>query len=198
MEQDTPVCRFCLDGGQTKKNPFLEPCKCKGTQKYVHEKCLSRWRRMDPGKNETRCLLCLSPYTLAIGELREHVPNESTFVLFLLRYPVSLCVTVNYAGLLHYIISRPNMSASDLFETYQYVFQILYGGLFVWAWKVRHPREYWQIAHHKINFFLFCFQMFCNYQLHQHEFMAVPLLVVVMALYWVQHVRILHALNLRD
>jgi hypothetical protein len=196
--EHAPVCRFCLDSVQTKKNPFVEPCKCKGTQKYVHEKCLSRWRRMDPGKNETRCLLCLSPYTLAIGELREHVPNESTVLLFFLRYPVGLCVVVNYTALVHTIIMKPIVSVPDLFETYQYLFQILYGVLFAWGWKVRHPQEYWQIHHHKMNFFLFGFQMFCNYYLYHHEFMAVPLLVMILSMYWVEHVRILRVLNLRD
>ena len=36
-------CRICLDE-EKDDNKLIIPCKCKGTQKYVHIKCLQTWR----------------------------------------------------------------------------------------------------------------------------------------------------------
>lgn len=49
------------DGGR-----LLRPCKCKGTQKYVHEECLSAWRRADPlqKRNYWECPTCRYRYGL--------------------------------------------------------------------------------------------------------------------------------------
>lgn len=49
------------DGGR-----LLRPCKCKGTQKYVHEDCLSAWRLQDPlqKRNYWQCPTCGYAYNL--------------------------------------------------------------------------------------------------------------------------------------
>jgi len=49
------------DGGR-----MLRPCKCKGSQKYVHEECLSAWRRQDPlqKRNYWQCPTCRYQYSL--------------------------------------------------------------------------------------------------------------------------------------
>ena len=49
------------DGGR-----MLRPCTCKGTQKYVHEECLSAWRRQDPlqKRNYWQCPTCRYQYRL--------------------------------------------------------------------------------------------------------------------------------------
>lgn len=48
---------------------LFSPCKCKGTQKYVHEGCLNQWRRSSPsGTNMWQCPTCKYSYTL--GRLR--------------------------------------------------------------------------------------------------------------------------------
>ncbi|WPH03982.1 Hypothetical protein R9X50_00686500 [Acrodontium crateriforme] len=45
---------------------LLRPCKCKGTAKYVHEECLSAWRRQDPlqKRNYWQCPTCHYKYRL--------------------------------------------------------------------------------------------------------------------------------------
>ncbi len=43
----TPTCRFCLleeDTSTIHKNPLISPCDCKGSLKYVHLDCLTRWQ----------------------------------------------------------------------------------------------------------------------------------------------------------
>lgn len=49
------------DGGR-----LLCPCKCRGSQKYVHEDCLSAWRRQDPTqrRNYWECPTCRYKYRL--------------------------------------------------------------------------------------------------------------------------------------
>lgn len=49
------------DGGR-----LLRPCKCKGTQKYVHEDCLNAWRLADPlqKRNYWECPTCRYRYHL--------------------------------------------------------------------------------------------------------------------------------------
>lgn len=49
------------DGGR-----LLRPCRCKGSQKYVHEECLGAWRRADPmqKRNYWECPTCRYRYKL--------------------------------------------------------------------------------------------------------------------------------------
>lgn len=49
------------DGGR-----LLSPCKCKGSQRYVHEECLNAWRRADPTqkRNYWECPTCRYRYKL--------------------------------------------------------------------------------------------------------------------------------------
>lgn len=49
------------DGGR-----LLRPCKCKGSQKYVHEDCLGAWRMADPlqKRNYYECPTCRYRYQL--------------------------------------------------------------------------------------------------------------------------------------
>jgi hypothetical protein len=49
------------DGGR-----LLRPCKCKGSQQYVHEECLSAWRMQDPleKRNYWQCPTCRYKYQL--------------------------------------------------------------------------------------------------------------------------------------
>ena len=38
-----PVCRFCFETGDDEQ-PLVSPCKCAGSLRYVHVKCLHRWQ----------------------------------------------------------------------------------------------------------------------------------------------------------
>lgn len=39
------VCRICLEDEEDVQsgNPFITPCKCMGSMKYIHLKCLREW-----------------------------------------------------------------------------------------------------------------------------------------------------------
>ena len=36
-------CRICLSDSQTLEDPLISPCKCAGTMKFIHLKCLREW-----------------------------------------------------------------------------------------------------------------------------------------------------------
>lgn len=63
-------CRICLDEEETDIN-FIVPCKCRGSVKYIHRKCLDLWRSQNPqSDNFKRCNTCLFEYVI------EQVPQN--------------------------------------------------------------------------------------------------------------------------
>ena len=71
------LCRFCLDGDIYPSNPLIEPCKCRGSSRYVHVKCIRRWRLYTTNPLfVTQCQLCLS--TLHLPEIfpLEYIPPD--------------------------------------------------------------------------------------------------------------------------
>ena len=75
-------CRICLDDTETEDNPFIIPCKCIGSVRYIHVDCLRGW--FSNKKEETyhrgilsiyweeiKCELCKTPinlYEIALGD----------------------------------------------------------------------------------------------------------------------------------
>jgi E3 ubiquitin-protein ligase DOA10 len=56
---DKATCRICLEENE----PFISPCKCNGTIKYVHEECLDTWRYNNKHKKAfLQCEQCLYTY----------------------------------------------------------------------------------------------------------------------------------------
>ncbi len=156
MTQEAPICRFCLDSKNQKSNPLIEPCNCRGSLQFVHAKCLSRWRRMNPERNADTCLLCFSPYTLALEDGLEHIPDFQSLPILFLRFPFILCISANYIAILHHQLARPRIQFHDTFKMYQYVYQLLYIILFHWHWNVKNKglyTKYW--ANSITAFFMF-------------------------------------------
>ena len=38
-------CRICFDEEEEEDNEFISPCRCQGSQAFVHQKCLAQWQR---------------------------------------------------------------------------------------------------------------------------------------------------------
>lgn len=36
-------CRICLEEEETKQNPFITPCKCIGSVRFIHLDCFKSW-----------------------------------------------------------------------------------------------------------------------------------------------------------
>src|SRR6056300_910834 len=55
-------CRICFEE-ETPENPFIWPCRCKGTSRYVHESCLDKWRYESVGTPAFEiCMECRYKY----------------------------------------------------------------------------------------------------------------------------------------
>ena len=57
-------CRICFSGAEDGK--LIAPCKCSGTQRYVHEECLRKWQRTCAGTRKAKyCGVCRTRFDLA-------------------------------------------------------------------------------------------------------------------------------------
>ena len=73
MSVDIPECRICFDI-ETYDDPFITPCSCKGTSKYVHKSCLNTWRHFNrEGLGWKQCMECKTEYST-----RYKYPVENT------------------------------------------------------------------------------------------------------------------------
>ena len=194
MPQDTYVCRFCLEPRNTKKNPLLEPCECRGSIRYVHELCLLRWRRQDPARNAELCRLCMSPYKLLELERPEHIPDEFTIALWLLRFPIGLCFLVNYPFLIQLSFLNPSQF-EVFFLAYQFFFQMVYMALFYREWNVNNRQLYWKYYSNWSTTLHIVFHVACNGLLLQGQFLAIIPLNTALAMYWYRHKNILVSIN---
>ncbi len=61
---DDSCCRFCFEENAS-DNHLTSPCSCIGSQRWVHEKCLSQWRSrwLPLDIRHTHCPVCLARFT---------------------------------------------------------------------------------------------------------------------------------------
>ena len=65
MSEEIAECRICFEP-ETLDDPFISPCMCKGTSKYVHRNCLEKWRQVNPENSLARrqCGECHCEYRI--------------------------------------------------------------------------------------------------------------------------------------
>ena len=88
MSSDENECRICFEL-ETEDDPFIYPCKCKGTSKYVHTSCLNSWRTINRDNDAfKRCMECRTEYDI-INEF----PMENVKLFFCCRNMIqSYCI----------------------------------------------------------------------------------------------------------
>ena len=59
------TCRICLEDGE-----LIQPCDCRGSSAYVHEKCLIKWLQVS---KRTDCEICHFQYDITEVEETRHV-----------------------------------------------------------------------------------------------------------------------------
>ena len=71
---EEPYCRFCFEPTDDDlENDLFSPCKCSGTQQYVHRECLDQWRATSENKQDFyQCKTCKYRY-----QLNKDIPKES-------------------------------------------------------------------------------------------------------------------------
>jgi E3 ubiquitin-protein ligase DOA10 len=96
MEENKPTCRFCLE--EDIVDNLLSPCKCKGTSKYVHKKCILDWDR-------NHCPTCKLKYDIVYPD---YVSLEfRLFLAFMLIFSLILyCIEENRKRLNGILINK--------------------------------------------------------------------------------------------
>eukprot|EP01084_Bolivina_argentea_P176220 304996_1 len=80
-EDDHKQCRLCFSSED--ENPLLgqlfQPCRCSGTMKWIHVKCLNEWRAVAPNaRSYYRCDQCQYEYNLRRAEWADMVAHPNT------------------------------------------------------------------------------------------------------------------------
>jgi hypothetical protein len=137
-------CRICLDSKQWRENPFLSPCKCRGSVAFVHFKCLQQWRITNPPITLTLCPICKSDYTLPDRFLGETIPRVHSFSI--LEQPELWALLVIYGFCMH--ISFFPKAEPTYYEAwvpfYIRAYELVFFAEILGNWKVRQLRAYIQ------------------------------------------------------
>lgn len=73
MQQDEskPMCRYCLDT----ENPLLSPCRCTGTQAYIHRACQEQAYKVTGAYT---CPVCLQVFRNVELDAQEYIAEDET------------------------------------------------------------------------------------------------------------------------
>lgn len=69
-------CRICLSDKDDTENPLISPCKCDGTMKYIHLKCLQQWMRSRLATRSTENAVSFTWKTLNCELCKRPFPNS--------------------------------------------------------------------------------------------------------------------------
>ena len=78
------TCRICYERG-LKKNKLYYPCKCKGSLKYIHEKCLKKWISIS---NKKKCPQC--KYRYIIEETNPLAYINNPYILLIITVIINI------------------------------------------------------------------------------------------------------------
>ena len=62
-QEELPFCKICFETNNTIDNKLIHPCKCDGSIKFVHEKCILKWLNQTIEPNKV-CEICKYEYKL--------------------------------------------------------------------------------------------------------------------------------------
>jgi hypothetical protein len=166
------VCRFCLEEETTKANPFLTPCACIGTNRYVHRACLTKWRNSTTVEtHKIKCQLCLTYYILPRRWPLESIPNNDFLwetilsqytVLITLKHYLHLILLLYFYPMMRYIatpfsfnfILKTSLSLFSYYAFLLFFTSIYFLYYFILYKKVRNKQHYIIIASPKICLYI--------------------------------------------
>lgn len=95
--EDPPQCRICLsDEGDVVESP----CACQGTQRWVHDTCLVRWRQSGGNVRRAQCEICRTLYTLPLPVAVVEEETEESLSILRLSATMNVifdCVNVGFS-----------------------------------------------------------------------------------------------------
>ena len=108
-------CRVCLET-DTIEN-LIAPCRCKGTQKYIHRHCLDSWREAGDIRHYSKCNECRYDYKFTNSEsLPNSIAHGAEVTLHILMYIVTtIAIVVLIVTEFHIIDHLFNKIFSNMF-----------------------------------------------------------------------------------
>lgn len=124
------LCRICYDSDDN--SDLIQPCKCSGTMKYIHRKCLNKWRLTTTSIDSMfKCDQCKFEYVTIEKKLRES--KLKIFNMFLYENPVLLYFinfiyfTLVYGTLIYYDFTQLKDNHNNkIFKHNYYLSVIIY------------------------------------------------------------------------
>lgn len=123
------TCRICYCG--VEEGYLFKPCRCSGTMKYIHVRCLEHWRASGPNNAKYECPQCHYRYNLSrltvSGWLgRPSVVPTLTFIIFLAFW--FACALISLASAM---VGIDIKFLGDVPQTWEHMFNgIILAGLF--------------------------------------------------------------------
>ena len=62
-QEELPFCKICFETSNTIDNKLIHPCKCDGSIKFVHQKCILKWLNQTNDSKKV-CEICKYEYKL--------------------------------------------------------------------------------------------------------------------------------------
>lgn len=118
-------CRFCLE--TDKKENLISPCLCRGTFKYVHNKCLMEWFHHEPERG-LRCSACLEPFAQKPTIPLENIPKLNFYLDLHLQKPLAI-LSINhwfFIAIAQNVSKLKPFSFQEAYYMYQVMFHILF------------------------------------------------------------------------
>jgi len=104
-EPQEKFCKICFENTETKTSGnLINPCKCTGTVRYIHEECLKTWQvSQNKDIKNAQCELCHSNYSMDFKMGMRFYPRQA-IEDGLLSFISSLCLFILIATLFSIII----------------------------------------------------------------------------------------------
>ena len=72
-----PTCRICFDGADAQLGRLFRPCKCNGSQQFIHESCLAACRAQSLNRDHYfRCPTCKYEYQFTRATVAQILSNK--------------------------------------------------------------------------------------------------------------------------
>ncbi|MCO5575619.1 hypothetical protein L7F22_029421 [Adiantum nelumboides] len=94
------ICRICFDGPNDESlGKLIAPCRCRGTMKFVHSACLTRWRALSTRQSSVvACDQCGAAYRFRKSRFVGMATNQYLLFLVTLLLFTLLVWTVGFAA----------------------------------------------------------------------------------------------------
>ncbi len=193
---EIPICRFCLDEHNRDENKLVSPCRCIGSVKYVHIKCLLRWRTVAPLEFANFCQMCRFPYTEG-NFMFETIPMERGLRFQFLICPYVFAFSSKYFTFVYSgIFLRDYGIAMNLIQFHQILLHSIYFYFLCTNIHINNPVLY---RSHLLKFprvFIILLHIFFWYFASNSENIFLLYLVdIFLSFYWHTHMRILTEIN---